>query len=134
MRYVGEPIAAVAAKDRKTALAAIAAIRITSERLPSVIGLDAARKPDAPVVFEKSNRKKAANVSEGAGGAGAVEAECPRAVGGILAQGQEGAQLDRRGARRRKIRGWSRGHSAPARNRMPASSRTPPSRVSMAIA
>jgi xanthine dehydrogenase YagR molybdenum-binding subunit len=67
VRYVGEPIAAVAAKDRKTAIAAIAAIRISSERLPSVVGLDAARKPDAPVVFEKSNRKKAGNVSEGVG-------------------------------------------------------------------
>jgi len=65
VRYLGEPVAAVAAKDRKTAVEAIAAIRITSERLPSVIGLDAARKPDAPVVFEKSNRKRAGNVSEG---------------------------------------------------------------------
>src|SRR5882757_3207839 len=65
VRYVGEPIAAVAAKDRKTAIEAIAAIRIVSESLPSVIGLDAARKPDAPVVFEKSNRKRAGNVSEG---------------------------------------------------------------------
>jgi xanthine dehydrogenase YagR molybdenum-binding subunit len=65
VRYVGQPIAAVAAKDRDTAVKAIAAIRITSERLPSVIGLDAARRPDAPVVFEKSNRKKAGNVSEG---------------------------------------------------------------------
>ena len=62
-----QPIAAVAAKDRKTALAAIAAIKISSERLPSVIGLDEARKPDAPVVFEKANRKKAGNVSEGGG-------------------------------------------------------------------
>jgi xanthine dehydrogenase YagR molybdenum-binding subunit len=66
VRYVGEPIAAVAAKDRKTAVQAIAAIGITSDRLPSVIGLDAARKPDAPVVFEKSSRKKAGNVAEGA--------------------------------------------------------------------
>src|SRR5882757_7292944 len=65
VRYVGQPIAAIAAKDRDTAVKAIAAIRITSEPLPSVIGLDAARKPDAPVVFEKSNRKKAGNVSEG---------------------------------------------------------------------
>ena len=31
----------------------------------SVIGLDAARKPDAAVVFEKASRKKAGNVSEG---------------------------------------------------------------------
>jgi xanthine dehydrogenase YagR molybdenum-binding subunit len=67
VRYVGEPIAAVAAKDRKTAIEAIAAIKMSSEPLPSAIGLDAARKADAPVVFEKSNRKKAGNVSEGAG-------------------------------------------------------------------
>jgi xanthine dehydrogenase YagR molybdenum-binding subunit len=67
VRYVGEPLAAVAAKDRKTATEAIAAIKVISERLPSVIGLDAARKQDAPAVFEKSNRKKAGNVSEGAG-------------------------------------------------------------------
>src|SRR5260370_15905238 len=65
VRFVGQPIAAVAAKDRKTALAAIAAIKITSERLPSVIGLDAARKPGAAIVFDKSNRKKAGNASEG---------------------------------------------------------------------
>lgn len=67
VRYVGEPIAAVAATDRKTALAAIAAIRLGSERLPSAIGLDEARKPDAAVVFERSARKKAGNVSEGGG-------------------------------------------------------------------
>jgi xanthine dehydrogenase YagR molybdenum-binding subunit len=67
VRYVGDPIAAVAATDRKTAIEAIAAIRIVSESLPSVLGLDAARQPDAPVVFEKSSRKKAGNVSEGAG-------------------------------------------------------------------
>ncbi len=65
VRYVGEPIAAVAATCRRTAMDAIAAIRISSERLPAVIGLDAARKPDAAVVFEKSSRKKAGNVSEG---------------------------------------------------------------------
>ena len=67
VRYVGEPIAAVAATDRKTALAAIAAIKLDSERLPSAIGLDEARKADAPVVFERSARKKAGNVSEGGG-------------------------------------------------------------------
>jgi xanthine dehydrogenase YagR molybdenum-binding subunit len=67
VRYVGDPIAAVAATDRKTAIEAIAAIRIASESVPSVLGLDAARRPDAPVVFEKSSRKKAGNVSEGAG-------------------------------------------------------------------
>src|SRR4051812_36090451 len=67
VRYVGDPIAAVAAGNRKTAIKAIAAIGMVSEALPSVIGLDAARRPDAPVVFEKASRKKAGNVSEGAG-------------------------------------------------------------------
>jgi xanthine dehydrogenase YagR molybdenum-binding subunit len=67
VRYVGEPIAAVAATDGKTATQALAAIGIVSESLPSVLGLDAARRPDAPAVFEKSSRKKAGNVSEGAG-------------------------------------------------------------------
>jgi CO/xanthine dehydrogenase Mo-binding subunit/aerobic-type carbon monoxide dehydrogenase small subunit (CoxS/CutS family) len=65
VRYVGEPIAAVAATDRKTAREAATAIEIKYELLSSVVGLDAARKPDAPAVFERSNRKKAANVSEG---------------------------------------------------------------------
>ena len=65
VRYVGAPVAAVAAKDRRTALAASRAIRIISESLPSVIGLDAARKSDAPVVFERKSRKRADNIAEG---------------------------------------------------------------------
>jgi xanthine dehydrogenase YagR molybdenum-binding subunit len=68
VRFVGAPIAAVAAKDRATALAAIAAIGFDRQDLPAVIGLDAARRADAPVVFEKPNRKRAGSVSEGAGG------------------------------------------------------------------
>jgi CO/xanthine dehydrogenase Mo-binding subunit/aerobic-type carbon monoxide dehydrogenase small subunit (CoxS/CutS family) len=68
VRFVGAPIAAVAATDRKTALAAVEAIKLSSQKMPSVIGLDDARKPDAPVVFDKASRKKAGNVSEGAGG------------------------------------------------------------------
>jgi xanthine dehydrogenase YagR molybdenum-binding subunit len=67
VRYVGDPIAAVAARDRNIALAAVAAITFRTEPLPSAIGLDEARKPDAPVVFERSARKKAGNVSEGGG-------------------------------------------------------------------
>jgi xanthine dehydrogenase YagR molybdenum-binding subunit len=64
VRYVGEPIAAVAALDRKTARAAAAAVKIAYEALPSVVGLDAARASTAPVVFGKS-KKRAGNVSEG---------------------------------------------------------------------
>jgi xanthine dehydrogenase YagR molybdenum-binding subunit len=67
VRFVGEQIAAVAAVDRKTAQEALEAIRITSERMPASVGLDAARKPDAPEVFPGKSRKHAGNVSEGAG-------------------------------------------------------------------
>jgi xanthine dehydrogenase YagR molybdenum-binding subunit len=67
VRFVGAPIAAVAAKDRRIALEAIAAIKFDHEDLPVVIGLDAARRDDAPVVFEKKNRKRAANLAEGGG-------------------------------------------------------------------
>ena len=65
VRYVGAPIAAVAATNRSIALEAIAAIGVRREELPAVIGLDAARLPEAPVVFEKAARKYAGNVSEG---------------------------------------------------------------------
>jgi xanthine dehydrogenase YagR molybdenum-binding subunit len=67
VRFVGAPIAAVAAKDRRSALEAIAAIKFHREELPAVIGLDAARRDDAPVVLEKKDRKRAGNVSEGGG-------------------------------------------------------------------
>lgn len=67
VRFVGEQIAAVAAVDRKTAERALAAIKVTSEALPATIGLDAARKADAAVVFS-GWRKNPGNVSEGAGG------------------------------------------------------------------
>jgi xanthine dehydrogenase YagR molybdenum-binding subunit len=67
VRYVGAPIAAVAATDRKTALAALDAIKIVSENLPSVIGLDAARRPDVAVVFAERS-KNLGDVSEGVGG------------------------------------------------------------------
>jgi xanthine dehydrogenase YagR molybdenum-binding subunit len=67
VRFVGAPIAAVAAIDRRSALEGIAAIKFHGEELPAVIGLDAARRDDAPVVFEKKDRKHAGNVSEGGG-------------------------------------------------------------------
>jgi CO/xanthine dehydrogenase Mo-binding subunit/aerobic-type carbon monoxide dehydrogenase small subunit (CoxS/CutS family) len=65
VRYVGAPIAAIAANDRISARRAAAAIGIKYEQRPSVVGLDAARKPDAALAFEKSQHKRAANVSEG---------------------------------------------------------------------
>jgi len=68
VRFVGAPIAAVAARDRRAALDAMAAIKFDCEPLPVVVGLDAARREDAPVVFERKDRKHAHNLAEGGGG------------------------------------------------------------------
>jgi xanthine dehydrogenase YagR molybdenum-binding subunit len=64
-QFVGQPIAAVAAADRKTALAALSAIKVDYEVLPSVIGPDAARAPRALVLFPRGRGQKA-NAGEGA--------------------------------------------------------------------
>jgi xanthine dehydrogenase YagR molybdenum-binding subunit len=66
VRFVGEQIAGVAAVDRKTAMRALDAIKLTTEAMPAAVGLEAARKPGAPEVFP-GKRKNPGNVSEGAG-------------------------------------------------------------------
>ena len=65
VHFVGEAVAAVAAVDRKTALAALAAIKVDYEILPSVIGPDAARKAEAPILFPKGKGQRY-NAGEGA--------------------------------------------------------------------
>jgi xanthine dehydrogenase YagR molybdenum-binding subunit len=65
VQFVGQPIAAVAAVDRKSALAALSAIKVDYETLPSVIGAEAARKAGAPILFPRGRGQKA-NAGEGA--------------------------------------------------------------------
>jgi CO/xanthine dehydrogenase Mo-binding subunit len=52
VRYVGEPVAAVAAVDLATAEEALASIRVDYEELPAVVGIAAAINNDAPLVHE----------------------------------------------------------------------------------
>ncbi|QGA69044.1 xanthine dehydrogenase family protein molybdopterin-binding subunit [Sulfolobus sp. E11-6] len=52
VRYVGEPIAAVAAVDRATAEDAIEAIEVEYEPLKPVINPEDAMKPNAPLLYE----------------------------------------------------------------------------------
>jgi CO/xanthine dehydrogenase Mo-binding subunit len=52
VRYVGEPLAAVAASDLATAEAALDLIQVDYEELPAVTGIDAATKPGAPLVHD----------------------------------------------------------------------------------
>ena len=52
VRYVGEPVAAVAAIDPATAEAALGLIRVDYEELPAVTGIEAALQKDAPLIHE----------------------------------------------------------------------------------
>lgn len=53
VRYEGEPMIAIAAQDKETLQQAIAAIEIDFEILPTVIGIDAPTRPDAPAIFDE---------------------------------------------------------------------------------
>jgi CO/xanthine dehydrogenase Mo-binding subunit len=53
VRYVGEPVAAIAAIDAATAEEALSLIDIDYEELPAALGIDAARAPGAPRIHEE---------------------------------------------------------------------------------
>ena len=52
VRYVGEPVAAVAAEDEETAEEALSLINVDYEPLPAALGLEAALFKEAPLVHE----------------------------------------------------------------------------------
>lgn len=54
VRYVGDPVAAVAAVDELTAAQALELIEVDYAELPSVTNLDEALAPDAPLVHDAS--------------------------------------------------------------------------------
>jgi CO/xanthine dehydrogenase Mo-binding subunit len=53
VRYVGDPVAAVAACDEATAEAALELIDVDYEEIPALHTVDDALKPDAPILHEK---------------------------------------------------------------------------------
>jgi xanthine dehydrogenase molybdenum-binding subunit len=55
VRYVGDPVAAVAATDRHIAEEALGLIEIQYEKLPHVLDPNAALKPDAPKITPQGN-------------------------------------------------------------------------------
>ncbi|MBR8742388.1 molybdopterin-dependent oxidoreductase [Nocardiopsis sp. MG754419] len=60
VRYVGQAIAAVAAPDRAEARRLAAAVRVELDPLPAVTTAEAARRPDAPLVYETKAQRAAA--------------------------------------------------------------------------
>jgi xanthine dehydrogenase YagR molybdenum-binding subunit len=65
VRYLGQPVAAVAADDRHTAELALAAIKVGYEPRPGVTDLPTAMAGDAPAVYGEG-RRKPPNAAEGA--------------------------------------------------------------------
>jgi xanthine dehydrogenase molybdenum-binding subunit len=55
VRYIGEPVAVVAAVDPETAAEAADLVEITYEPLPGVYDAEEALEPDAPLVHEEGN-------------------------------------------------------------------------------
>ena len=65
MRFAGQEVAAIAADTPERADDAIRAIKVVYEPRPFVVGIDAAKKPDAPLVFEgKAETKSSAGEVE----------------------------------------------------------------------
>jgi len=77
VRYVGEPVAAVAALDLSTAEEALGLIQVDYEELPAVVGIDAAVKKDAPLIHEEkgSNIGTHEQVRRGDADAGFAQAD-----------------------------------------------------------
>src|SRR5688500_6849363 len=89
VRYVGQPIAAVAALTREDAEDAARLIKIVYEPLPWVIDTTKALLPDAPVIFQG----KAAVEGSAAGGGGAKDVEQKGNVRGPSVKGDK-SRLD----------------------------------------
>lgn len=64
VRFVGEPIAAVAAVTAEAAEAALDAIEVRYEELPAVFEADAALRPDAPILHPELEQYATANPVE----------------------------------------------------------------------
>src|SRR5512142_2641566 len=77
VRYVGEPVAAVAAVDPATAEEALPLIQVDYEELPAAVGIEAALKKDAPLIHEEkgSNVGTHEKVSRGDVDAGFAESD-----------------------------------------------------------
>ncbi|MFG1642864.1 molybdopterin-dependent oxidoreductase [Amycolatopsis sp. NPDC049252] len=67
VRYIGQPIAAVAGRTRAEASAAASQVLVEYEELPPVLDAEAAQRPGAPLVYStKAERKAAPSSGEGA--------------------------------------------------------------------
>ena len=79
VRYVGQPILAIAADTQEAADAAARLVRIDYEVLPFVVDLEAAREPGAPLVFPGPADSRRQRRRRGRGRGRAADGQRPRA-------------------------------------------------------
>ena len=65
VRWFGQPLAAIAAVDERTARQALKKIKVDYEVLPAAIGTEIAAKEDAPTVWKKDARDGIPSAAEG---------------------------------------------------------------------
>ncbi len=65
VRYIGDPICLVAARDKRSLEEAISKIKVEYEPLPSVFDPFEALKPDAPKIHEKGNLLQHTHIEKG---------------------------------------------------------------------
>jgi carbon-monoxide dehydrogenase large subunit len=83
VRYLGEPVAAVAAVDLRTARAALELIQIEYEPLPAVFDAEQALQPGAPLIHQSDTPNVAFRVEIREGDAGDAWADCDVIVEGV---------------------------------------------------
>lgn len=64
VRYAGQPVAAVAAVDEAAAERGLAAIKLAIKPLEHVLTMEEARRPDAPVLYPKGERREVGSAAE----------------------------------------------------------------------
>ena len=99
VRYVGEPVAAVAAIDRYVAEDALALIEVDYEILPAAATLDAALAPDAPLLYEEWGDNISGSTTIAKGDAATAFSEADVVVSTTIDYGRQmGTPLETRGA------------------------------------
>jgi CO/xanthine dehydrogenase Mo-binding subunit len=83
VRYLGEPVAAVAAVDLRTAYAALELIQVQYQPLPAVLDIDEAQQPGAPLVHENFPGNISYRVELIEGDPASAFAECDVIVEGV---------------------------------------------------
>jgi carbon-monoxide dehydrogenase large subunit len=99
VRFAGEPVVAVAARDRYRAEDALERVRVDYEPLPAVVDAEAAARPEAPRVHDELADNVLFHARHDSGGVGEAFARAEIRIGETLRHGRcTSAPMETRGA------------------------------------